>query len=492
MDIQPQSAGSIQLLLERETIKFTSPTDPVTQIVDLWIAGFVVTIIHKESQYVLTQIHKCDATLQVQNNIFIETIIERCKLQSPLNHPPSIQETSTILSIKDTLYDFFDTKKDYLYFTTNNSLVSFSDNLATAYRFSQEKINQLISKYALEKANHAKKAQIARSLQYDLHEYQVALYVPGMSWIGRLGKLIEPRLGNLHQYHSRDLKVPPCSLKKLAGIDCLPKISIVTPSFEQGRYLEKTIQSVLNQGYLNLEYIVKDGGSQDNSKEILQRYDDKLTYWTSEPDDGQAQAINIGFAHTTGDIMAWLNSDDLLLPGALCYVVAYFKDHPEVDVIYGNRLLITENDMEVGRWILPRHSNTILSWADFIPQETMFWRRSIWEKVGGKIDESFNFAMDWDLLIRFRSANAKFAHIPYFIGAFRVHEHQKTSASNDIGYIESKRIHKRIFGRIPKKSQVRRALLSYLILHLAADFLYRIKSRFSRKNYIHVFSDSEL
>ena len=116
------------------------------------------------------------------------------------------------------------------------------------------------------------------------------------------------------------------------------KISIVTPSFEQGRFLDRTIYSVVTQNYPSLEYVVQDGGSTDNTVDVLRRFDRLLTAWTSEQDAGQADAINRGFARTNGEIMAWLNSDDLLLPGTLAVVAGYFAQHPEVDVVYGNRV----------------------------------------------------------------------------------------------------------------------------------------------------------
>jgi len=149
-------------------------------------------------------------------------------------------------------------------------------------------------------------------------------------------------------------------------------------------------------------------------------------------DSGQAQAINRGFALTCGEIMAYLNSDDSLLPGCLNYVGTYFADHPEVDVVYGHRVLIDEEDREIGRWVLPRHTDEVLAWADYIPQETLFWRRRLWEAAGSSVSEEFRFAMDWDLILRFRDAGAKIVRVPRFLGAFRVHTDQKTSAELDL------------------------------------------------------------
>lgn len=303
---------------------------------------------------------------------------------------------------------------------------------------------------------------------------------------GPLTKLIRKlgvKLGNLHQYKPRALQ--PTGIPTIPQLNNPIKISIVTPSFEQGSYLEKTLNSVFNQAYPNLEYFVQDGGSRDNTLEILHRYKNKLSNWASIPDQGQSNAINLGFKHTTGEIMAWLNSDDLLLPGTLAFIADYFNSHPNIDVIYGNRLIIDDNDNEIGRWILPYHDANLLSWTDYIPQETLFWRRRIWDKTGGQIDESFRFAMDWDLLLRFRQAGAKFAHLPYFIGAFRVHEEQKTSSiMPTTGRMEINRIRQRELGKIPSRPSVCKAVLPFIIRHLAADMMYRLKIPFVRNEEI--------
>lgn len=286
---------------------------------------------------------------------------------------------------------------------------------------------------------------------------------------------VAPRLGKLNQYPPRALRLPK-SYQKTITLAETPQVSIVTPSFRQAAFISRTIQSVLNQDYPDLEYFVQDGGSDDGTVEILNSVENSLAGWESKPDSGQSHAINQGFAHTSGDIMAWLNSDDLLLPGAIHTVVQYFNLHPQVDVVYGNRLLIDENDREIGRWVLPGHDNEVLSWVDFIPQETLFWRRRIWDRVGSQVDESFRFAMDWDLLVRMRDLGAKFAHIPRFLGAFRIHEHQKTSANiNEIGHQEMDRIRKRLLGEVPEYKEVRKAIFPYLLKHKVFDLAHGIK-----------------
>jgi GT2 family glycosyltransferase len=290
-------------------------------------------------------------------------------------------------------------------------------------------------------------------------------------------EIFRPRLGNLNQYQPRPLAIEP-SVINTNQLSVTPKVSIVTPSFQQGGYIERTLLSVLDQNYPVLEYFVQDGGSNDSTVTVLKKYESKLSGWVSVKDSGQSQAINLGFENTSGEIMAWLNSDDLLLPDALMTVVDFFNRHPEVDVVYGNRLLIDENDKEIGRWIMPGHDSNVLSWVDYVPQETLFWRRRIWDKVDGQIDESFRFAMDWDLLVRFRDAGAQFAHIPQFLGAFRIHKHQKTSAAiNDIGHQEMDRIRERMIGRVPTQTEIRKVILPFLLKHVAVDMVYRIKTR---------------
>ncbi len=215
--------------------------------------------------------------------------------------------------------------------------------------------------------------------------------------------------------------------------------SIVTPSFNQGRFIEKTIKSVINQDYPKLEYVVQDGKSTDNTLKVLRKYKDKIKYY-SKKDHGQAEAINLGFKKTTGEIMAYLNSDDMYAQGNLFFINDFFQKHPEIDIVYGFRLIIDSNDNQIGRWVLYRHDPRVLKFTDYVPQETMFWRRRIWDKVGG-IDESFKFAMDWDLIIRFLKSGAKFARLPYFLGMFRYHEKQKTTAQTfSIGLQECDRI----------------------------------------------------
>ncbi|MDA0657552.1 MAG: glycosyltransferase [Planctomycetota bacterium] len=242
-----------------------------------------------------------------------------------------------------------------------------------------------------------------------------------------------------------------------------PVISIATPNLNQGPFIERTIRSVLDQRYPRLEFVVQDGGSHDESVDVIRRYEWELASWESTPDNGQAQAINRGLSRTSGEIMAYLNSDDVLLPGSLNHVANFFQTHPEIDVIYGNRILIDDNDCMINRWVLPAHDNDTITWADFIPQETMFWRRKAWDAVGAKFDESFHFAMDWDLILRFRAAGLKFAHIPRFLGAFRITDGQKTNQMlKSVGLAEMSRLRRRELGRDPSERELRQHVRGYI------------------------------
>jgi glycosyltransferase involved in cell wall biosynthesis len=284
-----------------------------------------------------------------------------------------------------------------------------------------------------------------------------------------------PRLGVLRQHVPRPLTIP-ASYFNVEPPAPTPTISIVTPCLHQGRFLERTLASVIGQRYPALEYVVQDGGSTDQTLDILRRFDPPVS-WVSGPDRGQADAINRGFVRTSGQIMGWLNSDDLLLPGALAIVARYFSGHPDVDVVYGNRLVIDERDQKIGSWIMPRHSNRALGLADYVPQETLFWRRRAWEAVGGQVDESFRYALDWDLLLRFKAAGATIVRLPRFLGAFRVHDDQKTLVDSEIGAAESKHLLLRIHRRELSRREVLARLAPYLARHLAAHATRSVAER---------------
>ena len=222
-----------------------------------------------------------------------------------------------------------------------------------------------------------------------------------------------------------------------------PTVSILTPSFNQVRYLEATIQSVLRQDYPRIEYAIVDGGSTDGSLEVIQKYADRLAWWVSEKDRGQTDAINKGFARTTGDILAWINSDDTYEPGAVRAAVEYLQEHPEVGLVYADCNYINEDGRVIGHFPaaqtnLPRLRRGYVH----IPQQTMFFRADLWKQVG-PLDPSFYFAMDYDLWTRI----AAHAELNYLAGQtwanFRIHTSGKTIAADDRCWPEMIRVHYR-------------------------------------------------
>lgn len=246
-----------------------------------------------------------------------------------------------------------------------------------------------------------------------------------------------------------------------------PRFAIVTPSYQHAPFLDRCLRSVIEQKGLAIDYVVQDGGSTDGSRDIIAAHARHLHAWASERDAGQADAIARGFARTNGapdDAMAWLNSDDFYLPGTLATVADFFARHPEVDVVYGHRCVVDDKDRLIGRWIVPRHDDEVLRLNDFVPQETLFWRRRLWDRVGG-IDRSLQFALDWDLLLRFQAAGARMVRLPVFLGCFRVHPAQKTSAAmHHVGQAEIDWLRTRTHGRFiaPDELVAHPALRRYL------------------------------
>ncbi|MFQ5527967.1 MAG: glycosyltransferase [Thermoanaerobaculia bacterium] len=336
----------------------------------------------------------------------------------------------------------------------------------------QESTAQALTKEIEAKEEHLQRLDRFRrtSLTYWL---EAAAHKLGIGRFLGFRRWFRPRLGVLQQHPPVPLRLPATVRPAMDDRD-FPSMSIVTPSLNQARFLERTIRSVVDQDYPELEYVVQDGGSEDESPEMLERLAPMLHAAVVEPDEGQADALNRGFAKTTGEIMAYLNSDDLLLPGSLHYVGAYFSAHPEVDVVYGHRVLIDEEDLEIGRWVLPPHRSEALSWADYIPQETLFWRRELWERAGGLIDDSFKFAMDWDLLLRLSEAGAKFRRLPRFLGAFRIHGSQKTSSQiGSLGDAEMDLLRKRVHDREVTREEIERGIRPYMRRHILLHNLWR-------------------
>ena len=227
-----------------------------------------------------------------------------------------------------------------------------------------------------------------------------------------------------------------------------PKVSIVTISYNQGQFLEACILSVLEQDYPNLEYIVIDGGSSDNSKDIIENFSKRLAYWQSTKDGGQTDAINQGFSHASGEILAWLNSDDVLMHGAVSRSVAALKANPEAGMVYGDCLLINADGNTIGRFPAAQTDYRKLRQGYVhIPQQASFWRAELWKQVA-PLDSSFYFAMDYDLWVRM----ARLAPLVYMPGepwaAFRLHGSAKSIAEDDRCWPEMMRVHYRDGGKV--------------------------------------------
>jgi len=205
-----------------------------------------------------------------------------------------------------------------------------------------------------------------------------------------------------------------------------PRISIVTPSYNQGRFIDATIQSVLNQEYPNLEYIIIDGGSKDESVDIIRSHEKGLAYWVSEKDSGAADAIAKGFRRATGDILAYLNSDDLYCPGTLLAVANAFSPGRS-DVVYGNTWWIDTDGRRIGeRRQTPFAPMGYLYGGFDLQQPAVFWTKLAYEKSGG-IDPSYLFTFDTELFVRFVNQGSRFNHVNQFFAEFRIHPRSKSS-----------------------------------------------------------------
>ncbi|HVA98900.1 MAG TPA: glycosyltransferase family 2 protein [Bacteroidia bacterium] len=236
------------------------------------------------------------------------------------------------------------------------------------------------------------------------------------------------------------------SAKSLANF---PKITIVTSSFNQGEYLEETILSVLDQNYPNLEYIIIDGGSTDNSVEIIKKYEKQLTYWISEKDNGLYDALNKGFSKSTGEIMAWINSDDLYHKKSLFTVAEIFSTFPKVQWIQGLPSFVNENGtlISVSNFKKWTKYNYFLKDYKWISQESCFWKRDLWEKANSKLNDTCQLAGDLDLWLRFFDY-AELYSVAIIFGAFRLRSNNQMSLEqmpayeNEAEYILNERLKK--------------------------------------------------
>jgi glycosyltransferase involved in cell wall biosynthesis len=305
-------------------------------------------------------------------------------------------------------------------------------------------------------------------------EDRIALLERDRSWRSRLlfrSLWLRPPMWTFEQHPPRPLNrvaLPPPPVMPAQ----VPRIAIVTPSFNHARYLDATIDSVLDQNYPNLHYHVQDGASEDGTVELLKNRGNRIS-WRSERDSGQSHAINLGFAGVDCDIMAYLNSDDTYLPGTLGYVANFFMARPDIDIVYGHRVFVDGDGLEVGRAVLPTHHGKTLRYADYIPQETMFWRRRVWQALKA-IDENFHYALDWDFILRAQAAGFKFARLPRFLACFRIHDQQKTAATYHIGRREMQVLRFRHLGFPPTQMEIRRAVAPYVARQFAFHWSYKL------------------
>lgn len=263
----------------------------------------------------------------------------------------------------------------------------------------------------------------------------------------------------------------------------LPRISIVTPSYNQAEFLEKTILSVLNQDYPNLEYIIVDGGSTDGSIEIIRSYEKELAWWVSEPDRGQVHALNKGFKRSTGDWVAWQNSDDIYYPGAFHAVANAANNNPMASIISGDMMLIDKNDKPLREilYVRPTYSS-LLAEGMVIANQASFWKREIQIKLG-KLDENYHCSFDYEWFLRL-TEHSKCHHIKVFLGALRLHDESKTSLLGKQFQYENEKI---LTGRkLPawKKFlyQLRRTIL--MIMNGNAYYVFRgLRRRINGSNY---------
>lgn len=254
----------------------------------------------------------------------------------------------------------------------------------------------------------------------------------------------------------------------------LPKISIVIPTFNRANYLERTILSVLSQNYPNLELIIVDGGSNDGSTEIIQKFKPEIAHYISEPDQGMYHALQKGFDKSSGDIMAWINSDDLYHHNSLHIVSKIFSDLPNIEWISGMPAFYNNNDdcVKISKPIYRTQEHFLIGDCKWIQQENIFWKRSLWERSGSKFNLKYALAADFELWTRFFS-NSNLYYVETSFAGFRLHGEQlsilkEKQYENEAHDIQVK---------ISKQSSI--SLRLKLFKHL-----YSFKSRLSKSQFI--------
>jgi len=240
-----------------------------------------------------------------------------------------------------------------------------------------------------------------------------------------------------------------------------PLVTIVTPSYNQAKFLEATILSVLNQDYKNIEYIIIDGGSTDGSVDIIKKYEPKLAFWKSESDKGQSHAINKGFLQAKGQIFNWLNSDDILMPSAVSIAIRYLLQNPLIGMVFGDRVVINRKNQIIRIEEYPTFSKNCFRIDPCLAQETSFFRKELWEKSEG-LDESLHFSMDTDLWFKFLRQKSIIYHIPFILGVWREHGLSKSFLEYDDelkrgkGFFECEKLKDKYLGSIEKLIYMRK------------------------------------
>ncbi|MEZ4795938.1 MAG: glycosyltransferase family 2 protein [Flavobacteriaceae bacterium] len=244
-----------------------------------------------------------------------------------------------------------------------------------------------------------------------------------------------------------------------------PKISIVTPSYNQGQFLEDTILSVLGQFYPNLEYFIYDACSTDNSVDIIKKYENQISYWVSEKDSGQADAINKGFQRSTGDILLWLNSDDMLMPNVLNFIAKQYLKNGE-GIYFGNCIHFEEANNGVitnGSNVVDNFNSIPLQLVDTLIQPSSFWSKSVWDKIG-ELNTNFHYGFDWEWFLRAKKKNIHFYAINKPLSMYRFHDAHKTGVG---GKERREELHK-IYSSYSDKY----ANLYLLLMHEKYEFNY--------------------
>lgn len=254
-----------------------------------------------------------------------------------------------------------------------------------------------------------------------------------------------------------------------------PLVTIVTPSYNQAPYLEETIKSVLSQTYNKIEYIIIDGGSEDGSLDVIRKYADYLAHWVSEKDRGQTEAINKGFDLARGEILAWINSDDTLLPNAVEEAVQFLQANQEIGLVYGDANYIDEKSRVIGKFPASQTDlKRLRRGYVHIPQQASFFRKTLWDQVG-PLDPEFFFAMDYDLWVRIASVS-EIRYVPRTWANFRLHRDAKTINADERCWPEMLEVHFRDGG-----SWFAPIVMKYYLRKLAAPFIRRRRKRLFEK-----------